>query len=55
MVKDLALSLLWHRFDPWPRNFHMPQAQEGREGEGQERRKEGQERKKEKEKAQEEE
>ena len=30
-VKDLALSLqwlwslLWHGFDPWPRNFHMPQ------------------------------
>ena len=29
-VKDLALSLLWlrlllwHGFDPWPRNFHMP-------------------------------
>ena len=28
-VKDLALSLLWlrlllwHRFDPWPRNFRM--------------------------------
>ena len=29
-VKDLALSLqrqlgflLWHRFDPWPENFHM--------------------------------
>ena len=28
-VKDLALSLpwfrllLWHRFDPWPGNFHM--------------------------------
>ena len=28
-VKDPALSrkqlrlLLWHRFDPWPRNFHM--------------------------------
>ena len=21
MVKDLALSLLWHRFDPWLRNF----------------------------------
>ena len=21
MVKDLALSLLWLRFDPWPRNF----------------------------------
>ena len=32
-VKDLALSvqelgsLLWHRFDPWPRNFHMPWVQ----------------------------
>ena len=31
-VRDLALSLwlgllLWHRFHPWPRNFHMPQAQ----------------------------
>ena len=30
VVKDLALSLLWfglllwHGFDPWPRNFHMP-------------------------------
>ena len=29
--KDSALSLqwlrslLWHRFDPWPRNFHVPQ------------------------------
>ena len=28
-LKDLALSLqqlvslLWHRFDPWPRKFHM--------------------------------
>ena len=22
-VKDLMLSLLWHRFDPCPRNFHM--------------------------------
>ena len=28
-VKDLVLSLqqlvllLWHRFDPWPGNFHM--------------------------------
>ena len=21
-VKDLALPLLWHRFDPWPGNFH---------------------------------
>ena len=32
-VKDLALSLqqlwslLWHKFDPWPKNFHMPQVQ----------------------------
>ena len=32
-VKDLVLpllwlwSLLWHDFNPWPRNFHMPQAQ----------------------------
>ena len=25
-VRDLALSLLWLRFDPWPRNFHMLQA-----------------------------
>ena len=22
-VKDRALSLLWHVFSPWPRNFHM--------------------------------
>ena len=21
MVKDLALSLLWHRFNSWPKNF----------------------------------
>ena len=21
-VKDLALSLLWHRFDPWLRHLH---------------------------------
>ena len=26
-VKDLALSPLWHGFDPWPWNFCMPQAQ----------------------------
>ena len=26
-VKDLALSLLWHGFHPWPWNFHMPQEQ----------------------------
>ena len=23
-VKDLALSLLWRRFDPWSRDFYMP-------------------------------
>ena len=23
-VKDLASSLLWCRFDPWPGNFHVP-------------------------------
>ena len=22
VVKDMALSLLWPRFDPWPRNLH---------------------------------
>ena len=26
-VRDLALSLLWCGFDPWPGNFRMPQAQ----------------------------
>ena len=26
-VKDSVLSLLWHWFDPWPRNFHMSWAQ----------------------------
>ena len=25
--KDSALSLLWLRFNSWPRNFHMPQTQ----------------------------
>ena len=35
-IKDLALSLqrlgslLWHRVDPWPRNFHMPQVQQNK-------------------------
>ena len=24
-VKDPGLSLLWHGFDTWPGNFHMPQ------------------------------
>ena len=24
VVKDLVLSLLWLRFDPWPGNFCMP-------------------------------
>ena len=26
VVKDSALSLVWLRFNPWPRNFCMPQA-----------------------------
>ena len=26
-VKDLALTLLWHGFNPWPGNFHMLWAQ----------------------------
>lgn len=26
VVKDLALSLLWGSFNPWPRNFCMLQA-----------------------------
>ena len=26
-VKDLALSLQWRGFNPWPKNFHMPWAQ----------------------------
>ena len=25
-IKDLVLSLLWLWFDPWLRNFHIPQA-----------------------------
>ena len=25
MIKDSALSLLWLQFNPWPRNFCMPQ------------------------------
>ena len=27
MVKDPALLLLWYRFNPWPRNVRMLQAQ----------------------------
>ena len=27
VVEDLAWSLLWLRFDPWPRNFHKLQVQ----------------------------
>ena len=42
-VKDPALSLLWCRFDSWPRNFCMPQVwQKERKKEKRERgRKEG--------------
>ena len=25
-VKDMALSQLWHEFDPWPKDFHKPRA-----------------------------
>ena len=24
VVKDLVLSLLWLKFNPWPGNFHIP-------------------------------
>ena len=27
VVKDQMLLLMWQRFDPWPRNFPMLQAQ----------------------------
>ena len=26
-LKDLELLQLWTRFNPWPRNFHVPQVQ----------------------------
>ena len=34
-------SLLWHRFNPWYENFHVPQAQQKGMGSGREGRKEG--------------
>ena len=34
VLKDPALSLLWRRFDPWPRNFCMPQARSKRKKKG---------------------
>ena len=49
-VKDLALSLLWLRFDPWPWNFRMPHAwpkKERRKGGRKVREKEERERRKE--------
>ena len=33
-VKDLAMSLLWREFDPWPGNFHMLWAQPAGAGRG---------------------
>ena len=36
-IKDPALSLqrlgslLWHRFSPWPRNFHLPWGQQNKQ------------------------
>ena len=50
-VKDLALSLLWHVSDPWPRNFCMQWVQPRKKKEkkekegGKEGKKEEQERK----------
>ena len=29
-VKDPAFSLLWHRLDPWPRNFRILEMQQKR-------------------------
>ena len=26
-IKDRVLPLQWHRFDPWPGNFSLPQVQ----------------------------
>ena len=42
-VEDLALSLLWLGFDPWPENFCMSwvQLKQGKEGREREGRKEG--------------
>ena len=41
-VKDLVWSLLWRKFNPWPRNFHMLWAQpKERRRERQTERKEG--------------
>ena len=39
-VRDLALSLLWHRFSSWPANFHMPWVQTKRKGEKKKKKKE---------------
>ena len=27
-IKDLAWSLMWHGFDPWPRNFYILQVEQ---------------------------
>ena len=48
-VKYLALSLkqprllLWNRFSPWPRNFHMLQVQQRKKEGGREEKEEGRE------------
>ena len=42
-VKDPPLALLWHGFDPWPGNFHMPQAGKERKKGWEEGRREGRE------------
>lgn len=33
-IRDLVLSMLWHRFNPWPENLWMSQAGKGGEGRG---------------------
>ena len=33
-VKDLVLSLVWYRFDSWPRKFHMTLVQQKERKEG---------------------
>ena len=38
-VRDLALSLLWSRFNPWPRNFRLPRVWPKRKKKKKERKK----------------
>ena len=38
-VKDSASSLLWHRFNPWPGNFHMPRVRQKKKKKGRSKKK----------------